>query len=45
VIDRACQSGGECEWHGQAISHANNNIANDFTRREVSFDMEGLGHG
>jgi len=45
VIDGACQSRGECERNRQTISHSDNDVANDFTRREVPFDMGSLWHG
>jgi len=45
VLDRACQSRGERERDRQTISHSDNDVANDFTRGEVAFDVGSLWHG
>src|SRR5262245_5005846 len=44
LIDRPAQTRGKCERHRQTISHSDYDVANDFTRREVTFDVGRLGH-
>src|SRR6185369_55939 len=44
ALDGSCQSGGECERNRQTVSHSDNDVANDFTRGEVAFDVGSLWH-
>ena len=45
VVDRAGESGGQREGNGQAVGHADDDVADNFAGGEMAFNVRCLWHG